>query len=203
MMNRGIWAIATMFCLGLILAGGSVLYHFAKGRKSLAFWGAADAQIIRHAPHVTLLKLGPAPDGSTASAPDAAVEEGDSPTPVADAKASLLIDDVPHAIERELSIDQARGLVHARHALIIDANYNWPATQTIADQPAARWTHALRFEKGERSVTLLFDFEQSRIRRLEPNKEAILQPTIAAAEKALVERELAAASVEKAPSHSQ
>ncbi|MFO0903416.1 MAG: hypothetical protein U0939_10470 [Pirellulales bacterium] len=178
MANRGAWAIAAMFLVGLVLAGGSVLYHHQKGRRALEFWGAADAELIRHAPEVELLELAPL------GAEEAAQTQGE-------ASERLTVGDRPFRITRRKSIAQARGLVHARHAFIIDANYDWSAARTPPTGSAEpQWSHALVFRREDRQVTLAFAFDQGLLQQLDSHKTAVLQPTIAAAEKALLLREL-------------
>lgn len=182
MANRGAWAIAAMFGIGLALAGGSVWYHHGQGRQCLLFWGLQDAALIRHAPAVEVWELGPPPSPG---------DSADNPAAVAVTDA-LQVDGQPRRIVRRRSIEQARGLVHARHALIVDANYDWKTNSTGSFPPASpdAWTHALAFTQDQDSVVLLFDFATSRVRRLSRPDTAQLRSTIAAAEQALLLREL-------------
>lgn len=177
MANRGAWAIALMFGVGLSLAGGSVLYHANQGRKCLEFWGSRDGELIRHAPGVEAWTLTDMVDASESST----------------AQEVVSIDGAERRVARKLDISTARGLVHARHALILDANYDWGReSDANSPIPATAWTHAIRFQRETEDIVLLFDFEGSRVRRLDRLPLLHLVPTIAAAEKALVERELAA-----------
>ncbi len=188
MANRGAWSIAAMFGVGLLLAGGSVLYHSGQGRRCLAFYGADDAATVRHAPKVEAWRLEPpaesdsSPAPAEASAEPAATEAGAEPTAASDD--TITVDGRPWRIARRVDISQARGLVHARHALIVDANYRWDA----ADR-GGRWTNALTFTRDGDRVVLLFDFGAGQVRELDATSAASLVPTIAAAEQALIERE--------------
>lgn len=176
MANRGAWAIAAMFGVGLILAGGSVLYHSGQGRRCLAFYGSEDAAMVRHAPQVEAWRLEP-------------------PTTEADAEGgeTIAIDGQPWRIARRIDIRQARGLVHARHALIVDANYRWDASAS-----GGRWSNALAFSRDAARVVLLFDFQNGQVRELE-GPATTLVPTIAAAEQALIEREFSLADRRSPP----
>lgn len=174
MANRGAWAIAIMFGIGLALAGGSVVYHSTQGRKCLEFWGSRDGELIRHAKGVEAWLLA-----------DAAEEPK-----VGDASEVITIDSQRRWIKRRLDLGNARGLVHARHALIMDANYDWSREVKAEDAiPASAWTHAIRFSEGKEEVVLLFDFREHRVRRLDRLPGVSLAPTISAAEQALLERE--------------
>lgn len=176
MANRGAWAIAAMFGVGLLLAGGSVLYHSGQGRRCLEFYGADDAATIRHAPTVEAWRLEPQAAADTATTEPSEADR-------------LTVDGQSWRIARRVEIGQARGLVHARHALIVDANYRW-------DEPATggQWTHAIRFVRQNAQVVLLFDFATGHVRKLDAPAAATLVPTIAAAEQALLEREFTLAN---------
>jgi hypothetical protein len=169
--NRGAWAIAAMFGVGLLLAGGSVLYHSGQGRRCLAFYGPADAATIRHATMVEAWRLEPLADDAADSTATAKQE-------------SLTIDGQPWRVVQRVNISQARGLVHARHALIVDANYRWEETAS-----GGRWSNALAFSQADARLVLLFDFATGRVRELDATAVAQLVPTIAAAEQALIDRE--------------
>lgn len=183
MANRGAWAIAAMFGVGLILAGGSVLYHSGQGRRCLAFYGSEDAAMVRHAPQVEAWRLEP-PNT------EAGAEGGET----------IAIDGQPWRIARRIDIRQARGLVHARHALIVDANYRWDASASDGRASArdSRWSNALAFSRDAARVVLLFDFQNGQVRELE-GPATTLVPTIAAAEQALIEREFSLADRRSPP----
>ena len=55
---------------------------------------------------------------------------------------------------RRVDISQARGLVHARHALIMDYNFEFDRPDLAA---TPQWRYALRFTEGDRQVVLTFD----------------------------------------------
>ena len=57
-------------------------------------------------------------------------------------------------ITQRVEIAAVPGLLHARHALLQDVNYQWnaPATDCVS-----QWSFALRFSRGEENVTTVFD----------------------------------------------
>ena len=88
--------------------------------------------LIRHADQVEVWRLGPQSDQSSSK---------------------LEVRGQSLAILEQVKISRLRGLVHARHALIIDRNYDWssaPAGQTVV------WNLALHFRDGEQQTTLVF-----------------------------------------------
>ena len=131
-MSRGKWAILTMVLLGCVLGGFAVWHHYRQGRRILEFWGSETAMLIRHADQVEVWRLGPQSDQS---------------------RSQLEVSGQSLAILEQVEISRLRGLVHARHALIIDRNYDWssaPAGQTVV------WNLALHFRDGEQQTTLVF-----------------------------------------------
>ena len=115
MSYRGVLAIAVMFALAAGLGGFSVWFHYQQGKRSLEFWGTDAANLIRHAPRVELLELG-------------AVESVESGDAADKSSSSLLVDQTKIPILRQADISHVRGLVHARHPLIIDPNFEWGFT---------------------------------------------------------------------------
>ena len=130
--SRGKWAILTMVLLGCVLGGFAVWHHYRQGRRILEFWGSETAMLIRHADQVEVWRLGPQSDQS---------------------RSQLEVSGQSLAILEQVEISRLRGLVHARHALIIDRNYDWstaPAGQAVV------WNLALHFRDGEQQTTLVF-----------------------------------------------
>ena len=101
--SRGKWAILTMVLLGCVLGGFAVWHHYRQGRRILEFWGSETAMLIRHADQVEVWRLGPQSDQSSSQ---------------------LEVRGQSLAILEQVEISRLRGLVHARHALIIDRNYD-------------------------------------------------------------------------------
>ncbi len=124
-----------------VLAGGVAWWHtWSKGQRSLEYWGSRRAGQIRLAPKVTFYELGDS--GSPASRPQLEIGSG---------QLRGVID------ERDVSL--ARGLVHARQALIQDSSFNWD--EVAASTP--QWRFALRFEDRGGSVLVLFDLDHALI----------------------------------------
>ena len=130
--SRGKWAILVMVFLGCVLGGFAVWHHYRQGRRILEFWGSETAMLIRHADQVEVWRLGPQPGQS---------------------QSQLEVAGQALAILEQVEISRLRGLVHARHALIIDRNYEWseePEGQSVT------WNLALHFRDGEQQATLVF-----------------------------------------------
>ena len=180
MRNRGALAIGVMVLIGVVLASLSVWYHAREGRMCLHFWGVAEANLIRHSPKIEVWKLEefevPLVDENSKAPPPSAV--------------TLKIDDAIYKVVRRQTIDEARGLVHARHALIVDANYEWEAGAPAAHDKPLRWTHALRFYDDDNSIVVALSEKHAFVRSLSKPGYARLVPKIAAAEVAFAVREL-------------
>jgi hypothetical protein len=73
----------------------------------------------------------------------------------------LFINHSGRPVISQYDLTDERGLVHLRHALTYDANFQWNdrRTESIAD---AKWRCALRFVKDDRELVVLLteDFEQ-------------------------------------------
>ncbi len=120
-------------------------FRWSQGRRALEYWGADDARQIRFAMSVDLLWL---------DAPLANAKKQADPS----ARDAITVDAVTWQVFQRRDITSARGLVHARQALIQDATYLWD-DDTLG--PEAAWTHALVFRSaGEDDVVLLFDFSE-------------------------------------------
>ena len=180
MRSRGALAIGVMVLIGVVLASISVWYHAQEGRLCLNFWGVAEANLIRHSPGIEVWRIEefevPMVDENSKSPPPSAV--------------TIKIDDAVYKVARRRTIDEARGLVHARHALIVDANFEWEASEPGATDRPLRWTHALRFHDDNNSIVVLLSEHHSFVRSLSKSATARLVPKIAAAEVAYAVREL-------------
>lgn len=200
--NRGAWAIGTMVAVGVVLASIAVWFHYQQGRQAMEFWGAPQALVIRQAPRLELLRLAPKSkaDPDSADSPESndslgSPDSNDSNDSTDSAGASapsntLAIDGQSYSIVARRDISTARGLVHARHALIVDASFEWPQLAT-SPVPDTNLQYAVRFSDDQQTLTVLLDAESRRIRRLDEPRSICLVPKIAAAEQAFFERELA------------
>ena len=139
MASAGKWIVLVMVALGITAGAGSVAYHRSISRRAVEFWGADTASLIHNAPTVKLLRLEPA----------------SSETPrreVFNYRGEMW------AVVSTSDISQARGLVHARKALVEDAQLKWDPPQVSS----VRWAWALQFSDGSKSAVVLLgrDFEQ-------------------------------------------
>ena len=152
--QTGKWVILAMVAAALAAAGMSFYYHRQASRRALEFYQPETALLIARAERVELLELAP-PAGDT---------EGLETLVVGDERLTVL---------RVRDLSQAAGLVHARHALLEDANYAWQAPH---DDCSPTWTHALRFSTGEQTATLLLDFDCERLLPLGRDQSVSIAP---------------------------
>jgi hypothetical protein len=122
-------------------------FRWSQGHRALDFWGADLASQIRFAESIELLWL-ESPLVDAASSEDSSAID------------AVTIDGVKWRVHHRRDITDARGLVHARQALIEDATYLW---DNHAMGLESAWTHALVFHSvGKNDAVLLFDlFEHS------------------------------------------
>lgn len=188
MFNRGAVAILGILGLGVVMASVAVWYHAQTGRRCLDTWGVEAARLIRHAPLVDALRLGPASPDSPASLER--LDAGAAPLVVLD----------------RLPIGEARGLIHARHALISDHQFEpaaaageppsggtLDATERSAND-VERWKYALQFTEGRRQATLLFDPVDRTVRLLPGGAQMQLRRKTMDAEIGFIEREFSEAA---------
>jgi hypothetical protein len=191
MWNRGALAIGAMVAVGVVLATFSVFFHRSQGDQSLELWGVAAATRIRHAPQIEAWQLMPAENGAEEAtknaAENAAKKTSESPT-------ETQIAGQVYRIVKRAPLATARGLVHARHALVVDANYDWSA-QDNALNNAPSFTHAIHFRAdkpsadGSQETILYFDFA-SGIVCSDRDRRAKLVEKLNLAEQAFLNREL-------------
>lgn len=131
-------------------------YQYQHGRRALEYWGAEGAVLIRRAPQVELWRLAPSPTQPTGE--NAAGER---------ILGRILLD--------QRDITHARGLVHARQALISDASYRWNAAPA---PPEPDWDYALRFHDGSRRATVVLDLDEGYARAPAQSTPLQLGPTI-------------------------
>lgn len=155
--NQGKLVILLMLGLSALMGGYAWWHNYQQGRRCLALWGAETAAMIRYGPRVEALALSGLAD---------------------EARDKILTDDQTLTILAGRDITSMRGLIHARHALIEDASYDWD--QPPPTEPAL-WTFALRFSDGPRRATLLFDAAGRRVHCVEEGRTGVLLPARMAA----------------------
>lgn len=143
--NRGKAVIAGIFLLALVLSGYAWWHQFQQSRRCRQFLGTETVKLIRLAPRVDLLRLEPrAAAAGSATQPAGILRIGG---------ATLLI-------AKRVEITRVPGLLHARHALLQDPNYQWDAPPTDC---LSQWSLALRFEQDGEAVIVAFDPHCNRI----------------------------------------
>lgn len=160
--HGGKWAIAVMVLVACILGAFAVWFHLNQGERVIQMWGADRAWLIRHADHVSWIRV------------EFPTELGlDLPTTLADLPISKRVD-----------VAAMPGLVHARHALIQDASYLWDP-QPAAEAPAPSWKFGLVFQHDgddrpgtRREVVLLFAPDQKLVRLLETGEQQPMAETL-------------------------
>jgi hypothetical protein len=173
---RGKFVVIGIFGVAILLAAFAWWWNLRQNPRATALWGRDSIRLIRLAKHVELWDLAAA---DTASESAAAIER-------------LIVDGTPYQILQRRNISQARGLIHARHALTEDASYDWgKQQQPPSDTDKVSWRFAIRFEENARTATLLVDPETRRIRLLETKREGIVIPRIIAGWEKFAERESA------------
>jgi len=134
--------------LGIGATGFAGWFRWSQGHRAQEFWGAEVSQRIRFAKEVELIWLeSPLVDVSGAHLLQAG-------TPAADV---MSIDGDQWSVLRRADIASARGLIHARQALIQDATFRWIAQSPASD---SHWTHAMVLGDADSDadrVILLFD----------------------------------------------
>ncbi len=125
--------------LAIVAASYAWWHQHQQGQAALAFWGPDAAWAVRHAKSAQLIDR---------TAPSADRANGES----------AIHSSVQPIGERVISLDDARGFIHARQALINDASYEWEAA-TSDEKPV--WQYGLRFlaEQDRPGFTLWFDLD--------------------------------------------
>jgi hypothetical protein len=165
-------AIIAMIVVSLALTAFAWWYRYQQGRRAMEFWGPETAQLIRHAPRVELADLAEVPPLDLPRM----IEAGD-----------------PSRFSGQ-NISDAPGLVHARHSLIVDSNFQWG--ERVESPDAIAWDVAWRFGDGKNERVVFLDYETGATRRLDDQRIEILQPAIVSGMRDYISRQ---ASVTHSP----
>ena len=84
-------------------------------------------------------------------------------------------------------ISRARGIVHARQALVEDASFDFQAARGDCEP---HWQYALRFSDAGQRATVQFDFDCGRARLEESGQEVAMTPKLAAGMKKFIQEQL-------------
>lgn len=180
-------AIVTVALVSVGLACFAWWFRYQQGNAAIEFWSADAAQRIRHARQVELLQLTP----TSARANDASAQK----TKIGEL-AAISIDGESYAITRRLNVSRAPGLVHARHSLIVDRNFEW----TSAGKPPPIWDFAIRFSDGRRHTTVLLDYETRAIKALGGERTVRLSERIVEGMRDYADRQFRSAEASQGPS---
>lgn len=154
--------VAGMFALGFLGAAVSWWYYQQLQRRPLELWGTDSAALMMRAPRATALKLAPAGD----EPPDNGPSTGES----------LAFDGQRWTISERRDVSQARGFSHIRHSLVHGRSFAW---DDPPDDRHPQWTYGLEFTEGDRTATLLFDFDLGQAILLERGARVSIQPIVA------------------------
>jgi hypothetical protein len=151
---RGKLTILFIFGLAAVAAGAAQWFSYQQTHRTQQHWGTPAALLIARAPLVETLRLG----SEGAGTPPATIQvDGDILFVLADKNTS--------------DIDKAPGILNVRHALRMDASFDWDATPEKCEP---KWDYAMRFSDDEGQVTLLFALNCRLVRQLENGKQATL-----------------------------
>lgn len=135
-MNRGILVIALILLMGIIGGSAAVWFHHSRQHRALDFWGIDAATIIRHAEKVEVSK-------------QKKLAKDDPQTNV------IHLNGARYWPVETKEITTLPGLLHARHALIEDASFDWQPDPTNCKP---KWEYAITFRRNRLLVTILIDF---------------------------------------------
>lgn len=138
-----------------VAAGGAWWHQRQQGRRALAYWGAGTALLIRRSEHVTLLTLKPTQTTGEEPSVQSGLLQG-------------------YAVVSRHEISQARGLIHARQALISDPSYIWRSVPATDPQ----WEFALRFDGDKQGTTVAFDLTRGYLQAAGQSSTLKLGPTL-------------------------
>ena len=151
-LRRGQLVILVMLLAAMAAAGLAWWHQYRQGVRVLAFWGPDAARRIRLAPQCELWQLTPA------------LSEARSPS-----DPGVVMDGSGWSLLSQKDISRARGLIHARQALIRDASYDWSAA--VPDLPP-QWSYGLCFRDGSGQTLLLFDLASQQVGEPDSGKTA-------------------------------
>jgi hypothetical protein len=134
--------VLATFAIGIAMAAGAWWYNYRQSYRAAEFWGARDAALIVGSDRVELLRI------------------SFLPTDPADQTSAL------HRVESTVDLTGKPGLVHLRHALTYDANYDWD--HRGQEQVGHRdWGFAVRFSQNGTSLNVLFAPDFTALGRLD------------------------------------
>jgi hypothetical protein len=155
MFDRGKLAVLTMLGLAVLAATFAWWWNLQRGHLALAFFGSQGAGLVGHAPTVELIAIQPAKSE--------------------DRGEHLLIGSEPFSVVSRHDVSRAKGLIHARTALLDDASYEWQSP--TAD--LAPGLFIVRFAQGRAESLLAIDCQGRQLYRCDTGAPVRLNPKIA------------------------
>ena len=152
-MNRGKIVIVLMLLVGMGLASFAWWHRWQRAQPVLSNWGHEVTVSIRLGQQVELWRLA---DGEQAALAERISVGGHS-----------------WAVVERRDISDARGLIHARHALLQREGFAWDVAP-LESKPA--WGYVLRFRGERATATMALDFRNRRARLLERDREVGIEP---------------------------
>lgn len=158
MLNRGKLVVIFIFAVALAMAGFALWWNWGLGRRSLEYWGQESGLAIRDARTVKLMRL--------------VVQHGDS----AGVGEVFRLDGRTWKVVQTKDVSSAQGLVHARHAFLEDASFQWeqPVDFSLPD-----WQYAVRFQADQGHATILLDLTRGAAGSWESRQAVLLSPKTA------------------------
>lgn len=137
MRSSGKLVVLTIFVVAIAMASFALWWNWGMGHRSLDYWGESGALLIRDAESVTLLKLKPRIPTTVTKDPPLPMESSDwNPAETQD-------------------ISNAKGLVHARHAFLQDASFDW--NQSLPNN--SEWQYAVLFQGKKGHIYVVLDLK--------------------------------------------
>jgi hypothetical protein len=160
--------IVVLGALGIAVAMSAFawLFHYQAGHRTAAFWGPEAAQLLLDAPQAILWQLGDAqPVTDPATAP---------PEPNPDSPPGTTI--AHREVLQRRDFSQAPGLIHFRHALTQDANFQWDQHR-VRPAELGDWSLAIQFTDPRRGqeLLILLDAEAQYLGRYRPADDQVDQ----------------------------
>jgi hypothetical protein len=155
--SRGKLAVIAMLALATLAASFAWWWNWQRTQKCLAYYGGEGASLIRTAPRVEALLLSSSFDGPSVEA----IEVGPNAL----------------AVVGRQDLSEAKGLIHARTALLDDNSYRWAVAPGECSPVIL---YAVRFSRGSQHATLAFDFACGQVWFVEGTGSALMSPKIAA-----------------------
>ncbi|HMP05512.1 MAG TPA: hypothetical protein PJ982_04105 [Lacipirellulaceae bacterium] len=129
--------VLVTLAIALGLSAGAWWYHYGQSRRAAQFWGPESARLLLSSESTLLLTLDDA-------------DETDG-----------------QAVADEFDLTGRNGLVHLRHALTFDGNFDWERRRMEPVAAGDTWRYVLRFADGDEHLDILFTRDFQRLGRLD------------------------------------